>query len=354
MLHNFCAGPAMLPSKVYQKTAEAITNYNNSGLSILEISHRSKDFLQILTEAQTLALELAGLENKGYQVLFLHGGANMQFLMVAQNLLKSRAGYIDTGVWSCKAIAEAQRVGEVQILASSKDNQYQSIPEVGFQNLPPLDYLHITTNNTIYGTQYQSIPKVEIPLIADMSSDIFSREIPYENFSLIYAGAQKNLGTASLGVVILKEEILNKAKKQPPPLLSYQAHIKNNNLFNTPPVFSIYSCLETMRWIKSQTLKKLEQTNNQKAEILYQVIDQSSLFSCHANQSFRSKMNVVFSLNNPTLEPLFDDFWFSQGIRNLKGHRTLGGYRASIYNAMPLKSVQFLTEVIQEFERKFG
>lgn len=350
--HNFSAGPSILPQSVFEKASQSVLNFENSGLSVLEISHRSSTFLEVINKARNLALELSGLTDKGYQALFLNGGASMQFLMVAYNLLHQRAGYINSGLWSDKAIKEAQILGEVQVIASSKEDGYRYIP-IPDEIPQNLDYLHITTNNTIYGTQFQQLPKTQIPLVADMSSDIFSREMDYSQFGLIYAGAQKNLGPAGTTLVLVREDILGKVQRKIPTLLNYQNHIQNQSMANTPTTFAIYTALLTMQWLKDEGgIASIEQKNKQKAQLLYQEIDRNPLFEGYANPNDRSMMNAVFTLTQPQMAQQFDALCQSEGICNLKGHRTLGGYRASIYNAMPLQSVQTLVDVMKFFEQK--
>lgn len=348
--HNFSAGPSILPQSVFEKVSQSVLDYEGTGLSILEISHRSKEFINILEEARALVLELAGLTGKGYQALFLHGGASMQFLMVAMNLLKNKGAYVDTGTWANKALQEAQKIGEIEVVASSKNENYTYIPK-NIKVSPDADYLHITTNNTIYGVQYHFVPEVNVPLVADMSSDIFCREFPFEKFDLIYAGAQKNIGPSGTTLVIVKEEILGKVARNLPTLLDYKKHIQADSMANTPTTFAIYTSLLSLRWIKEQGgITQIEKVNREKARILYQEIDRNSLLKPHANVEDRSLMNVVFTLVDENLTQTFDDFWKSKNISGIKGHQSIGGYRASIYNAMPLESVQHLVNVLQEFE----
>ena len=350
--HNFSAGPSILPPEVFEKASQAVLDFENTGLSILEISHRSKEFLQIIEQARTLALELAGLSNKGYKALFLQGGASMQFLMVAYNLLQNKGAYVDTGTWAHKALIEAQKIGNIEVVASSKENGYCYIP-TNITTPQEADYLHITTNNTIYGTQYKYIPEVSVPLIADMSSDIFSRQIPYEKFALIYAGAQKNLGPAGTTLVIVREDILGKVSRLIPTMLDYQVHIKNESMANTPTTFAIYVSFLTMQWIKAKGgISEIEKINTEKARILYEEIDRNTLFKGYAQPQDRSFMNAVFNLVDERLTDRFDNFCKDTQISGIKGHRSVGGYRASIYNAMPLQSVQLLVEVMREFEKK--
>lgn len=348
--HNFSAGPSILPQSVFEKASEAIIDFENMGLSILEISHRSDEFLNVIEKARALALELAGLD-QSYEALYLHGGASTQFLSVPYNLLKKKAAYIDTGTWANKALKEAQLFGEVDVIASSKSDGYKYIPR-NFKVPADADYLHITTNNTIYGTQYGFIPDVEIPLVADMSSDIFSKEMDFSKFSLIYAGSQKNLGASGSTLVIVKKDILQKVSRKIPLMLSYQNQIENESMFNTPSTFSVYINLLVLQWIKEQGgLKMIEKNNRTKAELLYAEIDRNPLVEGYTVTEDRSLMNVVFNLKNTTDEKRFDSLWEKAGISGLKGHRSVGGYRASIYNAMPLESVQLLVDILKEFEK---
>ena len=349
--HNFSAGPSILPQSVFEKASQAVLDLDGMGLSILEISHRSKEFISIMERARALALELAGLTDKGYKALFLQGGASLQFYASALNLLQHKGAYIDTGTWAHKALTEAQFVGDIEVIASSKDNGYRNIPTT--YNIPKdANYLHITTNNTIYGTEYFKYPETNIPLIADMSSDIFSKEMPFEKFALIYAGAQKNIGCAGTTLVIVREDILGKVERKIPTHLNYQIHIKNESMANTPPTFGVYTSLLTMEWIKEQGgIKAIEKKNIQKASALYQEIDRNSLFKGYATPEDRSRMNVVFNLTDESLSEQFNNLCNEANISGIKGHRSIGGYRASIYNAMPLESVEVLIEVIKHFEK---
>ncbi|MFK8297606.1 3-phosphoserine/phosphohydroxythreonine transaminase [Capnocytophaga cynodegmi] len=349
--HNFSAGPSILPQAVFEKASKAVLNFEDSGLSILEISHRSKEFLNVIEKARALALEIAGLDDS-YEVLFLHGGASTQFLSVPYNLLEKKAAYIDTGTWSNKALKEAQLFGNVEIIASSKADGYKYIPK-DFSIPSDADYLHITTNNTIYGTQFHHIPETNIPLVADMSSDIFSRDIDYSKFSLIYAGSQKNLGASGSTMVLVKKAILGKVSRKIPSILDYQNQIKNESMFNTPTTFSVYVNLLVLQWIQEKGgVKALEKLNKDKAELLYNEIDRNPLVEGYATKEDRSLMNVSFFLKDQSMEQKFDTLWKNADISGLKGHRNLGGYRASIYNAMPIESVQVLVDVLQELERE--
>ena len=349
---NFSAGPCILPESVLQLAAEAVLNFNNSGFSLIEISHRSADFVAVMDKARDLALELLGLKNKGYEALFLHGGASLEFLMVAYNLLQKEAGYLNTGTWSANAIKEARQFGGVLEIASSKDKDYSYIPK-NYAIPNGLDYLHITTNNTIYGTQFKQFPQTDIPLVADMSSDIFSRNLNFAQFDLIYAGAQKNMGPAGVTLVVVKTEILGKVTRVIPSMLDYRLHIAKESMFNTPPVFAVYTSMLTMQWLNDLGgIQEIEKINNQKAALLYQEIDQNPLFKGYAAREDRSVMNATFNLTNPELQDCFDQLWKSAGILGLKGHRSVGGYRASMYNALSLESVETLVEVMQELGRR--
>ncbi len=350
--HNFSAGPCILPQEVFNEASQAILDFNNSGLSLIEISHRSKDFVDVMEEARSLVLELMGLEGKGYKVLFLQGGASTQFLMAAYNLLESKAGYINTGAWSNKAIKEASIFGEVIEVASSKDAGYNHIPK-GYKIPKGLDYLHITSNNTIYGTQVKEFPTSNSPLVCDMSSDIFSRQLDFSKFSLIYAGAQKNLGPAGTTLIIVKEDILGKVSRQIPSMLDYQVHISKSSMFNTPPVFAVYTSMLTLRWIKKLGgISAMEERNEKKAKLLYSEIDLNPLFKGFAANEDRSFMNATFSLVDEDLNETFDAMWKEAGINGLNGHRSVGGYRASIYNALSIESVAVLVDIMGDLERK--
>lgn len=350
--HNFSAGPAILPQEVLQQAAAAVQELDGIGLSLIEISHRSKEFVAIMEEAQQLALRLLGLENKGYRALFLQGGASLQFLMVAYNLLEHKAGYLNTGTWSTKAIKEAQLFGEVEELASSKDKNFSYIPK-DYAISSDLDYIHLTTNNTIFGTQIKELPVAAAPLVADMSSDIFSWNMDYSKFDLLYAGAQKNMGPAGTTLVVIKESILGKVSRSIPAMLDYRVHLDKDSMFNTPPVFAVYTSLLNMRWVDQQGgIAAVEAQNRKKAELLYNEIDRNSAFEGFAAAEDRSIMNATFNLSDPDTAALFDPLWQENSISGLKGHRSVGGYRASIYNAMPLESVQLLVDCMQAFEKK--
>lgn len=350
--HNFSAGPAILPQEVIQGAAQAVLELDNIGLSLIEISHRSKEFIGIMEEACSLSLQLLGLENKGYKAMFLQGGASMQFLMTAYNLLENKAGYVNSGTWSTKAIKEAKLLGEVHELASSKDQNFNYIPK-GYDIPNDLDYLHLTTNNTIFGTQYKSLPDTDVPLVADMSSDIFSRTFDYSKFDMFYAGAQKNMGPSGVTLVVIKESSLNKVSRAIPSMLNYEVQANAGSMFNTPPVFPVYTVLLNLRWIaKNGGLDGVRIQNDKKAALIYDEIDRNPLFEGFAHQDDRSHMNATFNLKDNTQADIFDPLWNQAKISGLKGHRSVGGYRASIYNAMPIESIKVLVDCMQEFERK--
>jgi phosphoserine aminotransferase len=351
--YNYSAGPSILPQEVFEKSAQAILDFNNSGLSILEISHRSKDFVAVMDEARALAIELLGLEGKGYKALFLGGGASLEFLMAPYNLMREngKAAYLDSGTWATAAIKEAKFFGETVIVASSKEENYNHIPK-GYTIPSDADYFHCTSNNTIFGTQMKEFPATDIPVVCDMSSDIFSRVLDFSKFDIIYAGAQKNMGPAGATLVVVKEEILGKNGRAIPSMLDYAKHIKADSMYNTPPVFSVYASLLTLQWIKAKGgVAAVEKLNNAKAELLYGEIDRNSLFKGTAALEDRSNMNVTFLLNNAEHTETFDKMWKEAGISGLPGHRSVGGYRASIYNAMPIESVQVLVDVMQALEK---
>ena len=349
--HNFSAGPSILPREVVEEASKAVLNINNKNLSILEISHRSKDFISIMDEACSLALEITGLNNSGYKALFLQGGASLQFLMIAYNFLKTKAGYINTGTWSEKAIKEAKLFGEVIEIASSKDKNFNYIPkEIKIDT--NYDYVHLTTNNTIFGTQFHNFPNTNSSLISDMSSDIFSRIIDYSKFDLFYAGAQKNTGPAGTTLIILKESLLTEIKENIPSMLSYKTHIDKESMFNTPPVFPIYTAMLNLRWIKKNGgIKNIENLNREKANLIYNEIDNNSKFIGFAEKDDRSFMNVTFNLNYSEEKDIFDKICEENNIVGINGHRSIGGYRASIYNAMTLESVEVLVDCMKKFEK---
>lgn len=354
-VHNFSAGPGILPQEVIQESAEAVLNFNKSNLSLLEISHRSKDYVAVMDEARSLVKELLGL-GENYQVLFLGGGASLQFAMVPYNLLRTEgyAAYVNTGVWASKAIKEAQLIGNTKVIASSEDKKFSYIPK-GYTVPTDADYLHITSNNTIYGTQMKSFPQCSIPMVCDMSSDIFSSVVDANKFALIYAGAQKNMGPAGATMVAVREDILGKTGRKMLSMLDYKVHIKGESMYNTPPVYPVYVSMLTMRWLKKNGgVKWIEKINQQKADLLYNEIDRNSLFKGTVAKEDRSNMNATFLTTNESLEAEFDKLAKQANLSGLKGHRDVGGYRASLYNALPIESVQALVDVMKEFEKKFG
>jgi len=349
--HNFSAGPSILPEEVLEKSAKAVLSFDD-GLSLIEISHRSRAFIDVMENARALAIELLGLEGKGYKALFLQGGANTQFLAVALNLLETRAGYLNTGTWSDKAIKEARMHQEVLEVASSKEANFNYIPK-GYKIPSDLDYFHCTSNNTIFGTQMKEFPKIDIPLVCDMSSDIFSRTLDFSKFDLIYAGAQKNMGPAGTTLVIVKEDILGKVTRQIPSMMDYKVQISKDSMFNTPPVFAVYTSMLTLEWLKGLGgIEAIEKENFKKSRLMYSEIDLNPLFKGFAATADRSTMNATFSLTDDKLKDTFDGMWKDAGINGLNGHRSVGGYRASMYNALPLGSVETLVEVMSELERK--
>ena len=349
--HNFSAGPCVLPQEVLDKSAQAIMGYDN-GLSLIEISHRSKAFVDVMENARALALELLGLEGMGYKALFLQGGASTQFLAVALNLLEKRAAYLNTGTWSDKAIKEARIFDDILEVASSKDANYNYIPK-GYDIPSDHDYFHCTSNNTIFGTQIKDFPDCDIPMVCDMSSDIFSRSIDFSKFGLIYAGAQKNMGPAGTTLVVIQEDILGKVSRKIPSMMDYKVHIGKGSMFNTPPVFPVYASMLNLEWLKNKGgIAAIEKENEKKAQLIYSEIDLNPLFDGFAAKADRSTMNATFTLNNDDLKDSFDTMCQEAGINGLNGHRSVGGYRASMYNALTLESVQVLVEIMSELERK--
>ena len=350
MVHNFNAGPSILPKEVFQQAAEAVLNYNNSGLSILELGHRTPSFQAIMDEARALIRELMLLDDD-HEVLFLHGGASTQFMQVPMNLLddKETAAYADTGVWGIKAIKEAKLFGKVEVVCTGKESNYTIIPK-DFAVPNDAKYFHITTNNTIYGSQWQKIPKTSIPLVGDMSSDILSRVIDFNAFDLIYAGAQKNMGPAGVNLLVVNKNILGKVKRAIPTIMDYRNHIKEGSILNTPPVFEVFVCMLTLRWLKALGgIPAIEKLNDTKAALLYDEIDTNPLFTGTVIKEDRSKMNVCFVMNNPSLEDAFLSFTKEKNIVGIKGHRLVGGFRASLYNALPISSVEVLVQAMKEF-----
>jgi len=354
-VHNFSAGPAILPAEVIKESAQGALEFNNLGMSILEISHRSKDFIAVMEEARSLVKELMGLGNN-YQTIFLGGGASTQFAMVPYNLLPSTgtAAYVNTGVWASKAIKEAKMLGNVNVIASSEDKKFSYVPK-NYTVPTDASYLHLTSNNTIYGTQEFNFPKSSIPVVCDMSSDIFSRQLNFSQFDLIYAGAQKNMGAAGVTMVVVKEDMLGKTDRKMLSMLDYKVHIKGESLYNTPPVFPIYVSLLTLKWLKKNGgLAWIEKINDEKAKAMYDEIDRNSLFVGTCAKEDRSKMNACFLLKKPELEETFNKMWKGEGISGIVGHRDVGGYRASMYNALTIDSVKALVDVMKEFEKKYA
>jgi len=351
--YNFNAGPSILPEFTIQETVKAIQDLNGSGMSIMEISHRSKDFEAILAEAVSLFKELLNVP-EGYSVLFLGGGASMQFCMVPYNLLNTKAAYLNTGTWASKALKEAKIFGEVVEVASSKDANFNYIPK-NYTVPSDVDYFHITTNNTIFGTELHKDLDVKVPLVADMSSDILSRPMDVSKYALIYGGAQKNLGPAGVTFVIIRNDILGKVKRQIPSMLDYKIQIENESMYNTPPCVPIFACLQTMKWLKKLGgVAEMEKINIKKANLLYDEIDRNKLFKGTAVKEDRSLMNVCYVMEDQYkhLEEEFLEFAKKKGMVGIKGHRSVGGFRASIYNAMPIEGVQALVDAMKEFEKE--
>ena len=349
---NFNAGPSIMPQEVFDAAAKSVLDFNGIGLSILEISHRSKDFVAVLDEARALFKEILDIPD-GYTTLFLGGGASMQFCMVPFNFLKKKAAYLNTGTWSLKALKEAQLVGEAVEVASSKDKLYSYIPK-DYVIPADADYFHITTNNTIYGTEIRHDLDSPVPLIADMSSDIFSRPIDVSKYNCIYGGAQKNLAPAGVAFAIVKEDALGQVDRQIPTMLNYKTHIDGGSMYNTPPVLPIYVALENLRWIKAQGgVREMQRRAELRSQMLYDEVDSNRLFKGTAAVEDRSLMNIDFVMADEyqDLEAEFLQFATSKGICNIKGHRSIGGFRASCYNAMPVEGVQVLIDCMKEFER---
>ncbi len=350
--HNFSAGPCILAEPVLKQASKAILNFNNDNLSLIEISHRSKPFVDVMKKAINLVKELLEVP-EGYSVLFLQGGASMEFLMVPLNLMKvdGKAAYTNTGAWAKKAITEAKKIGEVLVLGDSSDTNYNYIPK-GYEIPADINYFHCTSNNTIYGTQMKKFPICPTVLVCDMSSDIFSRKIDVSKFDVIYAGAQKNMGPAGTTLVIIKDEILGKTGRKIPTMLDYKTHISKDSMFNTPPVFPIYVSMLTLQWLKNLGgVSAIEKINQVKADLLYDEIDRNPLFKGTANEEDRSNMNVCFLLTDISKEEVFNRMCNAAGISGINGHRSVGGYRASIYNAMPIESIQVLVTIMKELEQ---
>ncbi|MBS4063585.1 MAG: 3-phosphoserine/phosphohydroxythreonine transaminase [Chitinophagaceae bacterium] len=354
MIHNFNAGPSILPKEVFEQASQAILNFNNSGLSILEIGHRTPLFEAVMEEARSLVKELMQLDDD-HEVLFLHGGATTQFMQVPMNLLKQDgiAAYTETGTWANKAIKEAKLFGHVEIAGSAKETKFTTIPkQLSFSKTAA--YLHITTNETIAGTQWHHLPyDCGVPLVADMSSDILSRTLNFNKFDLIYAGAQKNMGAAGVNLVVINKNILGKTERIIPTVLDYQNHINEKSMLNTPPVFAVYVAMLTLRWLKEQGgVAAIETINQQKADLLYSALETLPFINLPVAKEDRSLMNVVFTMNDEAMEKEFLQYAKDAGMYGVKGHRSVGGFRMSLYNALPLSSVQYGVDVIKEFALK--
>ncbi len=353
MKHNFGAGPCILPQEVFKQASQGVLNFNDTGLSILEISHRAPEFIAVMDEAISLVKELLNVPT-GYSVLFLQGGASLQFTMLAMNLLEEgkTAAYLETGVWAKKALAEAKIFGNVNVVASSKDANFNYIPQ-NYSIPEDSAYFHCTSNNTIFGTQLHNFPASPVPVACDMSSDIFSRNINVADFGLIYAGAQKNIGPAGATLVIVKDEILGKVTRQIPSMLNYKTQIEGESMYNTPPVFSVFVSLLNLRWLKAKGgVAVIEKENEAKAKALYTEIDRNPLFKGTTVVEDRSNMSVCFVMENPDHEKAFLKLAEEKGCVGIKGHRSVGGFRASLYNALPITSVHVLVDAMQEFQEK--
>jgi phosphoserine aminotransferase len=354
--HNFNPGPSILPEFTLEKTAEAMKNFSGTGLSLLEVSHRSKEFQAVVDETVALFKELLNIP-EGYSVVFLGGGASLQFAMIPYNMLETKAAYLNTGEWATKAIKEAKMFGEVNVVASSEDKTFNYIPR-GFSVPKDVDYFHITTNNTIFGTELFEDFDFGVPLVADMSSDILSRPVDVSKYAMIYGGAQKNLGPAGVTFVILKNDAVGKVTRKIPTMLNYKTHVDKGSLYNTPAVLPIFACLQTLKWLKDMGgVKEMEKLNIKKSSLLYGEIDRNKYFRpTIPNPADRSRMNVCFVMNDQykELEPKFQEFASSRGMVGIKGHRSVGGFRASLYNALPLSSVEALVQAMQDFEKENG
>lgn len=349
--HNFNAGPSILPDVVLENAAKAVLDFNGTGLSILSISHRTKDFEEVLASAKSLFRELLGIPDN-YQIYFVGGGASTQFFQIPANFLNTKAGYVNTGVWTKKAIKEAKLYGQVEVVASSEDKNFTYIPK-GFDIPKDLDYLYICVNNTIYGTEYHADIDSPVPLIADMSSDILSHPVDVSKYALIYGGAQKNLAPAGVTFVIIRDDMLSKVCRPLPTMVNVNTHVENDSMFNTPPVFPIYVLNETLKWLKSiGGMKEMYRRNVEKADLLYDAIDRSRIFRGTVAKEDRSRMNICFVMKPEyeALAPEFLEFAKSKGMVGIKGHRLVGGFRASCYNALPLESVKALVACMEEFE----
>lgn len=347
-VHNFSAGPAVLPQEVIKNCSDALLNFKGTNLSLIEVSHRGKEFVEVMDQAQSLVKKIMKLGDD-YEVLYLQGGASTQFLMVAMNLLEKKAAYLNTGTWAGNAIKEAKMFGTVDILGSSENKNFSYIPK-DYTISSDYDYFHCTSNNTISGTQMKSFPSCPVPLVCDMSSDIFSKELDFKMFDLIYAGAQKNMGPAGTTLVVIKKEILGKVTRQLPTMLNYNTHISKGSMFNTPSVFAVFGCNETLKWIDKQGLANIERINNEKAELLYNEIDNNDLFKGTTAVEDRSYMNVTFVLNDDSFNEAFLNAAKEANINGIKGHRSVGGFRASMYNALGKDSVEALVNVMQTFK----
>jgi phosphoserine aminotransferase len=355
---NFGAGPGILPQEVFEEASQAVLDFNNSGLSILEIGHRTKLFQPVMDEAIALAKELMNLD-ADHEVLFLQGGASTQFYQIPMNLLdeNATASFTDTGVWATKAIKEAKLFGGVEVVCSSKESNYTYIPKQ-FDVNPASTYLHLTSNNTIYGTQWQDLTPLyekNLPLVADMSSDIMSRQLDFNRFALIYAGAQKNIGAAGVTMVIVNKNILGKVQRKLPTMIDYRNHIENGSMLNTPPVFAVYVCLLTLRWLKNKGgIGVMEKENDRKAKLFYETLDNFPVFKGTTAKEDRSKMNACFVMEDPALEKEFAALCEKEGMVGIKGHRSVGGFRVSMYNALPYESVVALTDLMRSFATSKG
>ena len=353
--HNFNSGPSILPQEVLEEASRSIIEFNGTGLSLLELGHRTSFFVDVIDEARSLVKELMNLSDN-HEVLFLHGGATSQFMQVPMNLLDSNqtAAYCDNGIWGNKALKEASFFGKVNVVASSADKNHTYIPK-DFQVPADSRYLHITTNNTVEGTQWHHFPQTSVPVIADMSSDIFSRPLPYNEYGLIYAGAQKNMGAAGVSLVVIRKDLLENIRKPIPAIMDYRKHVQANSLMNTPPVFAVYVALLTLRWIKKEGgLAEMEKRSIQRANLLYTTIDSLPVFTSYIAKEDRSMMNAVFFLTDPAQEPGFLELCKKEGMVGVKGYRTVGGIRVSMYNAMSLESVQAFCDLAKQFAASIG
>jgi phosphoserine aminotransferase len=349
-IHNFSAGPSILPQEVIEASIEGLRNFAGTGMSVLEVSHRSKEFVAVVDETKAMLKELMEIP-ESYEILFLGGGASTQFLMVAYNMLEKQGAYLKTGVWAANAVKEAKLFGEVNVIASSEDKNYTYIPK-GYTIPSDADYFHCTSNNTIYGSQMRSFPESPVTLICDMSSDILSRKVDVSKFGIIYAGAQKNMGPAGVTVVIINKEVLGKVSRQIPSMMNYKVHIDKETMFNTPPVFPIFSMLQNLKWVKKMGgVEVMQQRAAARAELLYKEVDENPLFNGTVETEDRSQMNACFLLTDESLEEKFNAAWKAAGISGIKGHRSVGGYRASMYNGLPLESVQALVDVMKNFNK---